>query len=58
MIGKRALTEDERMNYWWKRAKAAEATVARVEALLPPDGVFNGFIIDESGLRAALDGTP
>lgn len=38
-MSEKIMTDQERMNYWWKRAKTAEAKLEKVEKVLFDDGV-------------------
>lgn len=38
-MSEKIMTEQERMNYWWRKAKAAEAKLEKVEKILREDGV-------------------
>lgn len=38
-MSEKMMTDQERMNYWWRKAKAAEAKLEKVEKILFEDGV-------------------
>lgn len=38
-MSEKIMTDQDRMNYWWRKAKAAEAKLEKVEKILLDDGV-------------------
>lgn len=40
-MSEKIMTEQERMNYWWRKAKAAEAKLEKVEKVLRDESVVS-----------------
>jgi hypothetical protein len=40
-MSEKIMTDQDRMNYWWRKAKAAEEKLEKVEKILIEDGVSN-----------------